>query len=75
MFLLHRIRFFYFIASFAIGLFVVYVFQPPPEIVYKFPNPFNVGKIIYKHDDVCYKYSATSHDCPLNKSAIKAQPF
>jgi hypothetical protein len=58
---------FYFILSFAIGLFIVYIFHPPPQVVVKFPSPYNVGKIIYKDKhESCYAYKAVPQSCDTN---------
>ena len=66
----------YFFLSFAIGLFMVYIFHPPPTVVLKFPSPYNAGKITYKDQhDSCYKYEANAVDCPANKNSIKPQPL
>lgn len=66
----------YFIISFAIGLFLVYVFNPPPNVVVKFPSPYNAGKIVYRDkNDTCYVYKASSVSCPLDKSIVKPQPI
>jgi hypothetical protein len=64
----------YFFLSFAIGLFMVYLFQPAPTVVVKFPSPYNAGKITYSKDDSCYKFKSTMVDCPENKEIIKPQP-
>jgi hypothetical protein len=66
----------YFFVSFAIGLFFVYIMTPPPEIVVKFPSPYNAGKITYRDkSDTCYKYKADSVSCPTDKGLIKPQPL
>ena len=53
----NNLDFRYFIGSFAIGMLFVYMYQPKKEIVYKFPNPNNVDKVVYKDkDDACYKF-------------------
>jgi len=71
-----KIDFFYFIAALAVGLFFVYVFTPSPEVVYKFPSPFNAGHVMYKDQgDTCYTYKAENVECPIDKALIKPQPF
>jgi hypothetical protein len=66
-----------FIISFAIGLFIVYIFSPPPEVIVKFPSPHNSGDILYREKDGsgCFKYVAENHECPLDKSVIRPQPL
>lgn len=75
MFLLKRIKPMYFFLSFAIGLFVVYIFNPPPQVVVKFPSPHNAGNVVYRDEDnACYVYRADKTACPRDASMIKAQP-
>lgn len=61
--------------AFSIGIFICYVTNPKPQIVFKFPSPTNAGKVVYKDkNDQCYSYKATKTECPSNTSAIKPQP-
>lgn len=72
--ILDQLNFFYFILSFAIGLFVCYVTTPPPKIVLKFPSPTNAGKVVYKDKEgQCYGYKAEKTACP-QKGNVQAQP-
>lgn len=65
-----------FIISFGIGIFFCYIMTPPPELVYKFPTPYNAGQVMYKDkSDTCYKYKAEKVLCPLDKSLIRPQPI
>lgn len=59
---------FYFIISFCIGIFIVYVITPFPEIVYTFPTPDNVNDTIYNSNKngSCYKFKATEVACDKN---------
>lgn len=76
MFLLNKIKPLYFFLSFAIGLLVVYVVTPPPQVVVKFPSPYNAGNVIYKDKaDTCYMYKADRTACPRDQSLIKEQPI
>ena len=75
MHLLKVIKPIYFFAALVIGLFVTYVMQPAPEVVVKFPSPYNARKIVYKDKaGACYTYKATNEECPINKASIKPQP-
>lgn len=74
--MLEYINSFYFFISFAIGLLFVYVSVPAPEVVIKFPSPYNAGKITYKDkSDTCYMYKAGKVACPIEKNLIKPQPL
>lgn len=65
-----------FLISFAVGLFFVYILSPPPNVVLKFPSPYNAGKITYRDkSDTCYVYKAEQVSCPMNKELIKPQPL
>jgi hypothetical protein len=74
--LLDRIRPLYFFAAFAIGLLACYVMAPRPEVVVKFPTPYNAGTVVYRDKaDSCYAYDATKSECPRDPSAIRTQPI
>ena len=65
-----------FILALGIGLFFVYITAPEPEIIYIYPNPDNVDKILYKDKgDTCYKFKANEIGCPLKRSKIKKYPI
>jgi len=54
-----------FFISFCIGMFMVYITMPLPEIIIRYPTPHNAGKIIYKDSaDMCYVYDAREVNCP-----------
>lgn len=66
----------FFLCAFAVGLFFVYIFQPQPNIVVKFPSPYN-QETIYKNEKTksCYKYNAENVSCPMDYSLIRPQPI
>jgi hypothetical protein len=66
----------WFSLAFAIGMLAVYVTNPPPTVIVKFPSPYNVGKVTY-HDkaDNCYRYVAEEVKCPSDPAMIKPQPI
>lgn len=74
--MLSKIHPIYFILAFTVGLFVCYLSHPKPEVVVKFPSPYNVGSVTYKDDenDSCYMYRADKTECPRDPSLIKEQP-
>lgn len=74
--MLKNIKLSVFLISFAIGLFFVYILTPPPNVVLKFPSPYNAGKITYRDkSDACYVYKAEQVSCPTDKALIKPQPL
>ena len=65
----------YFLVSLAIGLFIVYVFHPKPEVVVKFPSPYNAGNIIYRDaHDSCYEYKAIPTSCDADEVGVPIVP-
>jgi hypothetical protein len=59
-----------FFISFCIGMFMVYILTPLPEIIIRYPTPHNAGKIVYKDSaDMCYVYDAREVSCP-NKGVV-----
>lgn len=73
---LGNIRPIFFFFSFTIGLLICYVMTPPPQVVVKFPTPFNAGHITYKDKaDTCFRFDASKVACPRDKSVIRMQPL
>jgi len=69
------INLFWFILSLTIGLFYVYITNPPKNIIYKFPSPLNTENTIYKdNSNLCFKFESKRSECPIDKSLIKEQP-
>jgi hypothetical protein len=65
-----------FFISLAIGLFFVYINQPPPTIIYVYPTPSNIDKIQYK-DKVgnCFEFDTSDITCPSNVNDIAIAPI
>ena len=62
-----------FIASLAIGLFVVYISMPSTQIIYVYPNPDNENKISYKDKaDNCFHFKSKEINCPADVSKIRS---
>ncbi len=72
MFLLDYIDPLIFLIALCIGLFYTYITTPYPQVIIKYPTPFNAGKITYvDKNNVCYKYHIKKVTCPADKSKIK----
>lgn len=71
-----KLRPLYFLLAFGIGLLFCYMTNPKPQVVVKFPSPYNAGQVIYKDsNESCYKYNASKVECPRDKALIKEQPI
>lgn len=71
-----KIRPLYFLLAFGIGLLFCYMTNPKPQVVVKFPSPYNAGQVVYKDtNETCYKYNASKVECPTDKNLIKEQPI
>lgn len=71
-----KINYLVFMVAFGVGIFFCYISTPPPQVVVKFPSPYNAGKVLYKDkSDTCYRYSAEDVACPLDRALIKPQPI
>ena len=69
-----KLNFYALIISFSIGMLYVYISSPAPNVVMKFPSPYNAGKIIYKNKlDESYTYDYDRVECDQNMT-IKPQP-
>ena len=62
-----------FLISLCIGLFYVYLSTDKPEIIIKYPSPYNTDKIVYTDKaGMCYKYAIEKVLCPLDKTKINS---
>ena len=74
--LLGNLRPLWFFTAFAVGLLVCYLLTPAPEVIVKFPSPYNAGKVVYRDKaQNCFTYSATEVACPKDKAAMRPQPI
>ena len=69
------INFKIFIISLTIGLFIAYLSNEQPNIIYVFPTPDNYDKIVYK-DKVsnCFKFDVNEVQCPIDEKLISSIP-
>ncbi len=72
--LFNKLNPFAFIISFCIGIFVVYLSEPPKKIIIQHPKPHD--ETIYRDDsNNCYKYKTVEVACPSDKSLILDHPL
>jgi hypothetical protein len=65
-----------FFVAFIIGTLFAYLRISRPKIVYRYPTPWNAGKVTYIDEaDVCYKYRVDKVTCPSDKSKIAEIPL
>ena len=65
-----------FFISLAIGLFFVYILGPDSKVVYVFPSPENVDKILFKDKaDNCFEFKQVEVPCPTDPSKISSLPI
>lgn len=65
-----------FLISLVIGLFIVYVFNPTPNVIYVYPTPENINKIQYKdYANNCYEFTSKEVKCPNDKKLINIIPI
>ena len=62
----------YFLMAFCLGLVYTYWIVPQPQIIIRYPTPFNAGHIVYTdRNHSCYTYQLKKDICPLDQSKIK----
>lgn len=65
-----------FLFALALGILFAYLRISQPRIVYRYPTPWNAGKITYIDEaDVCYKYRVDRVPCPEDRSKISRVPL
>ncbi len=66
----------FFLTSFAIGLFFVYILGPESRAIYVYPSPENYMKTLYKDNvNQCFKFQPIEIKCPINPLSIKTVPI
>ena len=65
-----------FIISLAVGIFLVYIGSPRPDIIYVYPNPDNLHKMQYKDKSgACFGFDAEQVTCPTRDDLIRKYPI
>jgi hypothetical protein len=60
-----------FIASFLIGLVMVYIYVPQMRRIYVYPTPENVERMQYSDQaNACFEYKQEEVECPGDASSI-----
>ena len=65
-----------FIVSLSIGIFLVYVGSPRPDIIYVYPTPDNIDQMQYKDKSgACFGFDAEKITCPAREDLIRKYPI
>ena len=65
-----------FLISLAGGIFLVYLYQPTPTIIYVYPTPDNINNLTFKDQaNNCFKFEANEITCPKDTSQIHTIPI
>ena len=65
-----------FLISLALGLLVLYIYQPSPTTIYVYPTPDNKDKIQYRDKaNNCFKFNSVKIKCPANSNNIHTIPM
>lgn len=63
-----------FLGSFCIGLLIVALIEPRPEIIIRWPTPKNTGLVTYlDRASNCYQYSHEEVECDQKEKRIPIQ--
>lgn len=58
------------------GVIAVICIKPQQNVIFKYPNSENAGKVVYKDKNgICYKYTAKDVDCDKNEARLKDYPL
>jgi hypothetical protein len=66
---------FAFIISFCVGIFIVYLMEPPKKVIVQHPKPNDDATIYHDDENNCYKYKTIEVKCPTDKSLILDHPL
>jgi len=65
-----------FIISLALGIFLVYIGNPRPSVIYVYPTPDNLNQIQYKdRSGTCFGFEAQEVTCPMKKELVREYPI
>jgi len=65
-----------FIISLAVGMFFVYILGPEEKVIYIYPSPENINKILFKDKaENCFELKQQQVKCPSDKSLLAKIPI
>lgn len=66
----------YFIISLSIGLFLVYITSPPPNVIVVYPTPDNHNQYQYQDKaENCFVINQSEMTCPESKDDVITVPM
>jgi len=66
----------YFIISLAVGFLFVYAIGVKKRMIYVYPSPENVDKVLFKDKaNNCFEFEPVEVDCPNDTSLISKVPI
>jgi hypothetical protein len=65
-----------FIISFAIGIFLTYIMSPENKIVYVYPSPENIDKVLFMDKAKnCFYFEQQEIECPKDNGLLSNIPM
>jgi len=65
-----------FLISLSFGILMVYLYQPTPTVIYVYPTPDNIDKVMFRDKaDNCFKFQANEVNCPDDISQVNTIPI
>jgi len=64
-----------FIISLAVGIFLVYISNQNPDIIYVYPKPDNVDQLQYRDkSNTCFRFDSQEVSCPADEDLVGGYP-
>mgnify|MGYP006272949315 CR=1 FL=1 len=65
-----------FLLGLLVGGVLLLFFKPAKPIIYKYPHPKTIERLIYRDvNGACYSYNVSEVDCDKNESSLKEYPL
>jgi len=74
--MLHHIKFLPFLGGILLGLFMLFYYESPAQVVYEYPHPEKAENRPYKNkNSICYTYASKEVSCDANEATLKQYPL
>jgi hypothetical protein len=65
-----------FLISFAIGIFLTYILTSENKIVYVYPSPENIDKVLFMDEaENCFYFEQEEIECPTDNNLLSKIPI